>query len=302
MDDIPELSVRHLKAVVALGRFQSFVAAAAFLKVSQSGLTRLIQQAERLVGAQLFVRAPREVTKTEAGQLLSQAAERWLNDLALQIEGVRSLDNELRGQLTISSLMSISHRLLPQALMEFRKEHPSIHVHVRECLAKAVHEDVRRGSADFGIANIIGDTDEFSTETIVEETCFLVIPPQHTLARAKNVQLSDLAEEPLISMPPEAGLRSTIDLAANAEGITLNHSIIINQFGSLFDFVSNGLGVAIVPAVALPAGRQSSFLVKDLTPRISRRLGILHPRGRAPTAATAAFLSIFRPLFAAAVR
>ena len=302
MENLPELSVRHLKAIAALARFQSFVAAAAYLKVSQSGLTRLIQQAERLVGAQLFIRTPRDVKKTEAGQLLSHAAERLLSDLAIQVESVRALDNEWRGQITISSLMSISHRVLPQALMEFRRLYPSIRIHVREKLASAVNEDVRRAAADFGIADIDGATEDLNTETIVEESCFLVLPRDHRLAGIKRIGLADISDEPMISMPPEAGLRNTIDLAANTQGVSLNHSIIINQFGSLFDFVSNGLGVAIVPAVALPEGGREEFAIRKIAPRITRRIGILHPKGRMPAAVTVAFLEIFRPLFKAAVK
>ena len=64
MDNIPDLSVRHLRAIVALARFESFVAAAAYLKVSQSGLTRLVQQAESMVGVQLFRRGARKVRRS----------------------------------------------------------------------------------------------------------------------------------------------------------------------------------------------------------------------------------------------
>ena len=278
MDNIPELSVRHLRAIIALGRFESFVAAAAYLRVSQSGLTRLVQQAEKLVGVPLFVRGPRKVVQTDAGQVIIAAAERILSELALQVQSARMRDGELRGQIVISSLMSISHRVLPQALMAFRHEHPNIHIHVREGLAGSVHDDVRRGQVDFGIGNVEGLPEELSVETTVEETCLLVVPKNHRLARAPSVKLQQLHDEPLISMPPESGLRKNIDLAANAAGLALNHSIIINQFGSLFDFVANGLGSAIVPAVALPPVSRHAIAAKRLHPKITRRIGILTPK------------------------
>lgn len=301
MDNIPELSVRHLRAVVTLARFESFVAAATYLRVSQSGLTRLIQQAEKLVGVQLFHRGSRKVMQTDAGEVIAQAAERMLSDLALQVQSARMLDGELRGQITISSLMSISHRVLPRALMTFRREHPNIHVHVREGLGDDVYDDIRRGQVDFGVANVEGAPEELAVAAEAEEDCYLVTPPGHPLARSKHVRLNRLEEQQLISMPPESGLRKAIDIAANSQGIALRHSIIINQFGSLFDFVGNGLGIAIVPAVALPPDEQGGFVVKPLRPRISRRIGILHLKDRPLSSVAAEFLNIFRPTFLGAI-
>ncbi|MEM8975391.1 MAG: LysR substrate-binding domain-containing protein [Pseudomonadota bacterium] len=301
MDNIPELSVRHLRAIVALGRFESFVAAATYLRISQSGLTRLIQQAEKLIGVQLFHRGSRRVMQTDAGEVIVQASERMLSDLALQVQSARVLDGELRGQITISSLMSISHRVLPRALMSFRSEHSSIHVHVREGLGDDVYDDIRRGQVDFGIANVEGVTEDMTVAAAAEEACYLVVPLNHPLAALKHVRLHTLADEQLISMPPESGLRKAIDMAAHSQGIALHHSVIINQFGSMFDFVRNGLGVAIVPAVALPPNEQEGIVVKPLRPKISRRIGILHLKDRPLSSVASTFLDIFRPIFLGAI-
>ncbi|MEM7747745.1 MAG: LysR substrate-binding domain-containing protein [Pseudomonadota bacterium] len=301
MDNIPELSVRHLRAIVALGRFESFVAAATYLRISQSGLTRLIQQAEKLIGVQLFHRGSRRVMQTDAGEVIVQASERMLSDLALQVQSARMLDGELRGQITISSLMSISHRVLPRTLMSFRSEHSSIHVHVREGLGDDVYDDIRRGQVDFGIANVEGVTEDMTVAAAAEEACYLVVPLNHPLAAVKHVRLHTLADEQLISMPPESGLRKAIDMAAHSQGIALHHSVIINQFGSMFDFVRNGLGVAIVPAVALPPNEQEGIVVKPLRPKISRRIGILHLKDRPLSSVASTFLDIFRPIFLGAI-
>ncbi len=302
MDNVPDLSLRQLKAIVSLARFESFIASAAHLKISQSGLTRLVQQAENLVGVQLFHRGARKVVPTEAGAVIVQASQRVLSDLALQVQSARALDGELRGQLSISSLMSISHRVVPHALMKFRRKHPNVHVHVREGLGDDVLNDVSRGHVDFGIANIESAPVNLTIAASVEETCFLILPKCHPMAALTTVPLKKLTDEKLVSMPPESGLRKAVDLAANSQGIALNHSIIINQFGSLFDFVGNGLGIAIAPAVALPADGSPATVVKPLRPRITRRIGIVHPKGRPLTPVAEAFLGIFKPIFLAAVK
>src|SRR5215472_4721698 len=100
LQDVPNLSLKHLRTVVALARFGSFIAAASYLRMSQ----------------------------TEAGREFIPAAERLLGEFLQQSQKARTLDGEMRGQLVISSLMSISHRVLPAALVAFRKRHPKMYV------------------------------------------------------------------------------------------------------------------------------------------------------------------------------
>ena len=301
MHDVPDLSAKHLRAVVALAHFGSFVAAAAHLRISQPGLSRIIQQTESRIGVKLFARATRSVSQTEAGREFVPAAERLLGELSQQIQKVRTLDGEMRGQLIIASLMSISHHVLPAALVEFRKQHPKMYVHIREGLASGVQEDVRSGLADFGIGNAAGVHEGITAESIATEPCYAVLPRRHRLHALSAIKLKDISDEPMISMPTNSGLRRTIDAAANAQGLVLNHSIITNQFGSLFDFVASHLGIAIVPAAALPAPNKYPIVVRPLRPAIARRICILRLAERPLSPASKAFLDIFQPKFFAAV-
>jgi DNA-binding transcriptional LysR family regulator len=113
------------------------------------------------------------------------------------------------------------------------------------------------------------------------------------------VSFKDIGEEPMISMPSDSGLRRTLDVAASDRGVIFNHSIITNQFSSLFDFVSRRLGIAIVPASAIPPN-ESSITVKPLRPAMTRRIGILRLAERSLMPASQAFLEIFQPKFLAA--
>jgi LysR family carnitine catabolism transcriptional activator len=298
--DVPNLSAKHLRAVVALAQLGSFVAAAAHLKISQPGLSRIIQQAEALLGVPLFARGTRNVFQTAAGREFIPAAERLLGELSHQAQRVRALDGQMRGQIIIASLMSISHHVLPAALVTFRKEHPKLYIHIREGLGSGVLEDVRSGLADFGIGYATGLPDGIAAGSVTEEFCHVVLPRGHRLARRAPVRLADLAGEPMISMPSDSGLRRIIDVVANAHGVALDHSIIINQYASLFEFVAGGLGASIVPASALPPSDDVAIVARALKPPITRRLGILHLVERPLSPASEAFLTIFRPKFFAA--
>lgn len=300
--DVPNLSIKQLRAIVALARFGSFIAAASYLRMSQPGLSRVVQQTEVLLGVRLFARGTRSLSQTDAGREFVPVAERVLGELLQQSQKVKNLDGQLRGQIIISSLMSISHHVLPAALVEFRKQHPKIHIQVREGLASAVQEDVRSGVADFGVGNAIGLNEAIIAEWVTAEPCYVVLPKTHRLRKAAALNIREIAAEPMISMPTDSGLRRTIDVFANERGVVLDHSIITNQFRSLFDFVASGLGISIVPAAALPPTDEYPIVVKPLRPAITRRIGILRLAERSLSPASEAFLEIFRPKFFAAAR
>lgn len=299
---LPEISIRHLRAIVTLARSGKFVAAAVELGVSQPSLSRMIQQAEDELGAVLFARGTRRVAQTAAGREFIPVAERLLDELLQQSQAIRDLDGRLRGQLVIASLMSIAHHVVPSALVEFRRRHPGVFVQVREGIASSVLDDVRGGLADFGIGAVPEAHRDVVVQSIVAEPCCLVLPRQHRMTGKRSVGLKDLAGEPMISMPPDSGLRRVIDTLAQTQGIVLNHSIITSQFTSLFDFVTKGLGIAVVPLSALPPAAGRRLAIRALRPRVRRRIGILHLANRPLSSAAEGFLEILRPMLLAAIR
>jgi len=302
MHDAPNLSVKHLRAIVALARFGSFIAAASFLRISQPGLSRIIQQAEEMLGVALFTRGTRSVQQTAAGSEFVQIAERLLNELQLQAQRMKVLDGELRGQLIIAGLMSVCHHVLPSALVAFRIRHPKMHIQIREGVGSSVHDDVMRGIADFGIGNVSGLHEGIVVESVSQESCCVVMPAEHRLKERQAIALKDLVDEPMISIPANSGLRRTVDFAAGEHGVTLNYMIVTGQYPALFEFIRNGLGVAIVPVSALPPlGETRWMAVRPLRPAIKRQIGIIHLSERPLSAASQAFLDIFRPKFQEAV-
>ena len=300
MYQTPDLSARHLRAIVALARFGSFVAAATFLGISQSGLSRIIQQAETLLKVRLFLRGTRSLSLSEAGREFVPVAEKMLIDLEQQTQRIRTLDGEMRGQIVIASLMSIAHQVLPAALVEFRKSHPKMVIRVREGFGPQVADDVRSGTADVGIGNAPSPSPDILIDNIIDERFFAALPTKHRLASRAQIKLADLAGEQLVSMPIESGLRRIVDLAASANGIVLDHSLNTNQFGTLFRFVANGLGVGIVPATVLPPSDTDMIAIVPIRPIIKRRVGLLRRGDRTFHEPAQLFLKLFAPLLNAA--
>ncbi|MDE2005101.1 MAG: LysR family transcriptional regulator [Rhodospirillales bacterium] len=291
-DPLPDLTVRQLRAIVAVGRSGKFTAAAVELGLSQPGLSRAIQQAEAALGVELFARRSRRVVRTAAGRVFLPAAARLLDEIAQQTRAVRDLAGPDSGPLVVASLMSVSHHLLPAALARFRARHPAVPIRLHEGLQGHVEALVRGG-----IAGPPSARGEIAVETLIEEPCLAVLPAAHRLAGRCAIGLGDLARECLVSMPTESGLRQAIDAEAARRGVGLRHAVVVDQFATLFDFVARGLGVGVAPVTALPpATLPVRIAAVALRPALRRRIGVLCLADRPLSLVATAFLEILRPM------
>ncbi len=116
---IPDLTARQLHSVLAVAEYNSFIAAAAFLKTSQPALTRTIKRVEDVLGVRLFDRGTRRVAITTAGKEFVAVAERMLNDLRISIRSMREIGQQLRGRIIISSIMSVANGQLPAIVAKY---------------------------------------------------------------------------------------------------------------------------------------------------------------------------------------
>ena len=204
--NVPDLTARQLHAVLAVAEYNSFIAAAAFLKTSQPALTRTIKRVEDVLGVRLFDRSTRRVAITAAGKEFVAVAERMLNDLRISISSMREIGEEQRGQIIISSIMSVANGLLPAIVAKYRASRPGIEIILREGVHGTVLEDVRSGTADLG-ATYVDDVPDFVEAKRVSREIFdVILPRTHPLtkiAKRSSITLAALVGFPLVSLPHE---------------------------------------------------------------------------------------------------
>jgi DNA-binding transcriptional LysR family regulator len=276
---VPDLTAGQLQAVLAVAEYNSFIAAAAFLKTSQPALTRTIKRVEDVVGVRLFDRSTRRVAITAAGREFVAVAERMLNDLRISVRSMREIGQEQRGQVIISSIMSIATGLIPAVAAKYRASRPGIEIILREGVHGNVLEDIRSGTADLGATYVDSVPDFIQAKPVSREVFNVILPRGHPLTKItkrSSVTLIQLANFALVSLPHESRTRRTIDTAASSAGLTLRHVVTASQFTTMMSFVRAGVGIAIVPS-----GVITGLLGKDLTvlnlikPRLSRHVGLI---------------------------
>lgn len=290
-----DLSTRHLGALLAVARYRNFAAAAAELGISQPTLTRTVRRAEETLGTELFTRTTRRVALTAAGREFMPLAERLLGDLGLGLRNIRELADVERGQVIVATLMTVAHGILPGVVARFTQRHPSIAVDLRESVQATVLEEVRGGSADFGLGDMTEIENPLQAEPLGENSFRVALPDGHPLLRKRSLSFDDLADARLISMPTEAAARRALDAAALAKGVSLDSHFTVGQFTTAFRLVSEGLGIAIVPETFFSGPAPANVESRPLrAPGVVQRLGIISRSDRPIAPAARAFLDVLR--------
>lgn len=282
-DPVPDIGARQLSAVLAVAEHGSFVAASAVLQISQPALTRTIKRVEDVLGVRLFERTTRTVQLTDAGREFVALAQRMTDDLRIAARAMRELVDQQRGQVIISSLMSVAHGVLPAAIAAYRRDHPGIEIRVRDGIHANVLEDIKNGAADFGITYQQDVPDGVHTTRLGQGHFDLVAGrgSKFSPTSRKTICFDDLRDVPLVSMPPGSQTRRILDATAAGRGFTLRHAAVVSQIPTLLSFIRAGVGVGLVPSTLI-----TGDLGKDLTrmsveePQISLDIGLVQRRDR----------------------
>ena len=279
--DVPALRMKQLLMVLALAEHRSFGAAAAALRTSQPSLTRAIQRIERVLGVRLFERDTRRVVLTPAGRAFAALSERAVNNMVMTSRSLSDVASTRRGSVTISTFSAFAGCDLPPIVAEFRRERPDVEVRIREAYQSEIVEDVRSGSADFGVGYLDDLPPMVKGQLLASELLCVLLPPQHPLSdRHRPVRLEDLRDESLVSLPDTTSLRRRIDSAAAARGVVLRHNVVVERMLGVVNHVEAGVGIGILPSGALPPAPPSRCSVAALDPSLSVSVGIITARRR----------------------
>jgi DNA-binding transcriptional LysR family regulator len=293
--NMPDLTLRQLQTIVALAEYGSFIATAALMKTSQPAVTRTVKHLEDTLGVRLFDRSTRSVQITAAGKEFAAVAARMLNDLRITVGSMRELADQRRGQVIISSIMSVANGKLPKMVAAYRLNYPGVELHVRDGVHGTVIEDVRSGAADFGITYLDELPAPFVSTPLGREEFVVILPRHHALAAKASLALVDLRGLPLVSLPRDSRTRRLIDSAAASVRLDLKYVVVVSLFTTMLNFVRAGIGISIAPksGVAGLLGKELKAVPLRGKPLV-RDLGIVALREREPTIAATELISVIK--------
>lgn len=283
------VSLRQLRVFQAVAAHANFTRAGAQVGLTQPAVSRCVTELEQQLGLKLLDRTTREVALTEAGRSLAARLDRVLDELDTVLLDVRGLATQRQGRVRVASSPTLSANLLPECIARCRLEHPGLELVLLDRIQNDALASVLAGEVDFGVVIDPPQSRDLHAQTILTEPFCLVCPASHPLAQRRSVRWSALAGEPLVLLDHASGSRRLIDDALAHHGVQAHVAQSVGHTTTIFRMLDAGLGISVVPRLALPPGGTPGLVARPLLPRVDRRIVLVrrHHRALAPVAALA---------------
>ncbi len=294
------MEIRQLRAFVAIAEAGTFTAGAERVHVTQAAISMQIRQLETEIGARVFVRAPRRVLLTEAGEKLLERARAILREHDVALEEIAALTGAEHGRLRIGSASAgVSSDSLPQILTALKKQHSNAEVSVSSGTSEELVQQILAGTLDLAFVSLPVEARGIQTELLSEDELVAIASPRHPLAKQRVTSAFALAGERLILGERGGNTRRQLDRFFAQAGVTPRVAMELSRLAAIKRMVGEGMGVGIVPLQSahdeVTQGKLVRWWIEGA--QINWQLGLARLVGGFESPITQAFLSLCRQHF-----
>jgi len=276
-------SFRQLEHLVMLADHGHFGHAAMACQVTQSTLSASIKELENVLQAPLVDRTKRRVVLTPLGLEIVERARRILNEGKDLVEAARAGSEPLSGTLRMGVIATVGPFLLPDVLPRLRRSYPALRLYLVEDLTARLVEELRSGKLDIVLLALPNeDCRNLETQALFLDPFKVALPNGHPLAAGKAVDIEQLRPEELLLLKEGHCLRDQALAACRLADRRQVQSVEATGLHTLVQMVDNGLGVTLLPQLAIDGGILKGTAIRILpttgqTP--SREIGLVWRRG-----------------------
>ncbi|MFN4222559.1 MULTISPECIES: hydrogen peroxide-inducible genes activator [Novosphingobium] len=247
-------TLKQLQYLVALHEHGHFGRAADACYVSQSTLSAGLRELESLLGVTLVERTRRVVRFTPLGNQVVAKAHRLLREAEELSELVQSHGAPLAGELRMSVIPTIAPFLLPRILPRLRKERPQLKLFLREEPSAAAIESLHHGRADCVLLALPFATGDVETEVLFQDDLFVAFPKDDPRDPPATITANLIDENRLLLLEDGHCLKEHALAACNRPELRASATMIGTSLHTLVQMVDNGLGLTMLPKMAIDAG------------------------------------------------
>ena len=259
------MTLQELKYLVALADHGHFGRAAEACHITQSTLSTQIKKLEDFLGVTLFDRSLKRVTPTPIGKEILQAARNVVEEAERIRELAKHAQDPMARTLHLGVIPTLGAYYLPHALTLAHRKHPGLRLLLREETTPQILEHLVDGKLDAGLLALPVTDDNLRVEPLFYEPFYAALPAGHALAAHDELRVTDIMGEKLLLLDEGHCLRDQA-LDVCGAGATGREEVRATSLETLRQMVAMGLGVTLLPALAVDAG-----------PRVSRKAVEIRP-------------------------
>lgn len=279
------MDFHHLKYFVEVADQKSFSKAARNLHISQSAISRTIKALEDDLGVVLFMRNAKAVELTDGGVIFLTHAKR----VVFMFEHLKTdFENEFKleqGSIHIGLPPITDAPIFAHLLGAFKRAYPQIELELFEHGSKKVEISVQEGLIDVGIICTEPQARDFESFFLTQDPLYAIIPISNPLSKAKEVRLSQLAEESFVLYRDDFNLHDDIMKACKHVGFQPHVIFETSQRDLMLQTVSGQLAIALLPSRLCPDPSDNTVISKNVVcrplvePEIMHTLYVIWKRG-----------------------
>jgi DNA-binding transcriptional LysR family regulator len=296
------LDPRRLRVLREVATRGSFAAAAEALAFTSSAVSQQVAALERETGTRLVERGVRPVRLTDAGDALVAHAEAVLARLEEAQQELGEIAALRRGRLRLASFPTAIATLVPRAVARFNQHHPDVELtviddHLQGLLPRLAHWELDLALI-YDHQALPGAAVELERTHLLDDPFDLIVPDHHRLASRASVALDELADETWIGGSPGGAYGRIVLSSCRAAGFEPRVVFGSDDYHAVQAFVSVGLGVAMLPRLALTFPHPGLARVALAEPPV-RRISAARLAASFRSAATASMLQVLEETAAA---
>ena len=251
----PDVTLTQLRYFVKAATYSSMTKAADELHIAQSAVSAAISQLEQQIGTQLFIRhRARGLALTAAGEEMLRDTSALLAHLDEVLDSASGHVDQVRGTVRLACFITLTPFVLPRLLSDLGTRHPDLEVDVIETSADAMSTILRNGTAELAITYDLGLGPTVGTEFLGVAVPYVLLPPDHRLARRRSIRLTELTGEPMVLLDlPDS--RDYFESMLTGAGVTPTIRYRSASYETVRGLVARGHGYSILNQ--LPAHRET---------------------------------------------
>jgi DNA-binding transcriptional LysR family regulator len=244
-----KISLKQLKILVAIARYQTVTAAAAHCFVTQAAASMALLQLEQHLQQKLFIRKGKKLLLSRFGQKVLPLAE----EVLMRVSDLEQLSDqgELNGTLHVGASRTWGSYILPPIIASFSKKHPKVQINLQCENSKKIGEQVQQATIDLGFIETSCELEAVNFESLLTDRLQLFSRKKHPLIKVKKLKLKDLLVYPWIMRETGSGTRNIVQLALQKLDITPPIKIICNDVQAILDIVKNTDSIGCVSEYVL---------------------------------------------------
>ncbi|HET9511232.1 MAG TPA: hydrogen peroxide-inducible genes activator [Sphingomonas sp.] len=247
-------TLKQLQYLVALRDIGHFGRAAEACFVTQSTLSAGIRELETLIGITLVERTRRVVRFTPLGERIAEKARRVLREAEELGDMARAAGQPLSGEMRMSVIPTIAPFMLPQILPRLRRDYPDLKLYLREEPSGAACESLQQGRTDCVLLALPYACGDVEAAPLFEDRLFLAYPMGELSPPSAGIRPSEIDESRLLLLEDGHCLKDHALAACNRPEIRAEATMMGTSLHTIVQMVDNGLGMTILPEMALEAG------------------------------------------------